>query len=54
MAEFRELEDGGWWVKLECPECGQVFVADCTSDQNCIWDDKRKCMKPKCPKCGQE
>lgn len=47
------LKDGGDFVILKCNDCNEVFYSSPCGEDNCEWDEERKCLVSVCPnKCN--
>jgi hypothetical protein len=46
------LEDHDHWCKIHC-DCGRVFEADATTEENLEWNEEVSRLLCKCPSCNK-
>ena len=44
------IRDLGDMVEIVC-DCGRMFWSDAAMEDNCYWDEEKKCNYPQCPEC---
>jgi hypothetical protein len=47
---MKVLADLGDMVQIQC-DCGRIFWSDAAMEDNCYWDEEKRCNYPQCPKC---
>jgi hypothetical protein len=47
---MKVIEDRDESALIEC-DCGERFVSDACTEENCHWDEAKRCNYPQCPKC---
>ena len=47
---MKVIEDRDESALIEC-DCGERFVSDACTEENCYWDEAKRCNYSQCPKC---